>query len=136
MAEESGDYVSADLGDYAWYAANANGETHPVGLKKPNAWGLYDMYGNVAETTLDRTKVTSSKLQYPAGAIDPIMSRDISDENGGAGNAANLVRGGSYLEPAVSCRSAARCAPYVQWGFQNVPGDGLYLGARLAVRLF
>jgi len=41
------------LGDYAWYKDNDGGKSHPVGQKKPNPWGLYDMYGNVYERVAD-----------------------------------------------------------------------------------
>jgi serine/threonine protein kinase/formylglycine-generating enzyme required for sulfatase activity len=43
-----------ELGEYAWFRDNADGKSHPVGGKRPNAWGLFDMHGNVAEYCTDR----------------------------------------------------------------------------------
>ena len=42
------------IGDYAWFKGNAGGKSHPVGQKKPNQWGLYDIYGNVCERISDK----------------------------------------------------------------------------------
>ena len=42
------------IGDYAWFKGNANAKSHPVGQKKPNPWGLYDIYGNVCERISDK----------------------------------------------------------------------------------
>ena len=82
------------LPDYAWFAGNANIQTHPVGEKKPNAWGLYDMHGNVWEWCSDWYG------EYPKGAVsDPTGPREGLN---GAG------RGGSWINEAAYCRSAKR----------------------------
>src|SRR5262245_17737047 len=44
---------AAELDDHAWYAANSGGRPHPVATRRPNRWGLYDLYGNLAEWCLD-----------------------------------------------------------------------------------
>ena len=85
---------SSKLGDYAWYSDNSSTKTHPVGQKKPNAWGLYDMYGNVWEWCADW------KGSYPSGAT--------TDPTGPATGTDRIIRGGMYLFDASYCRSAIR----------------------------
>ena len=73
---------AADLGDYAWYGDNSDDQTHPVGELLPNAWGLYDMHGNVFEMTWDGYRY------YPEEPVtDPV--RDPHNEN-------RMCRGGDY----------------------------------------
>jgi formylglycine-generating enzyme required for sulfatase activity len=60
----------ASLGDYAWFADNSDDESHPVGLKKPNAWGIYDMLGNVREWVDDRAAYYDY-TPLPEVSVDP-----------------------------------------------------------------
>jgi len=97
------------LGDYVWYKSNSGGKTHPVGQKKSNAWGLYDMLGNVWEWCADWYGPYSSEaLVDPQGAGsggDRVLRGGAGD--GGAGRSA--VRGNG---PPLRRRGADgfRCA--------------------------
>jgi len=84
------------LGKYAWFEQNAEQQTHPVGMLAPNAWGLYDMHGNVSEWIQDRY---DKQYYLNSPAQDPL-----GPETGHK----RVVRGGSWINQAYSCRSAAR----------------------------
>jgi formylglycine-generating enzyme required for sulfatase activity len=83
----------ANLGEYAWYSSNAGNQTHPVGGKKPNAWGLYDMHGNVWEWCND--------------AYRPYSTEAVSDPTG-ASSGARVLRGGAWHISPGNLRSAGR----------------------------
>jgi formylglycine-generating enzyme required for sulfatase activity len=80
----------------AWFADNSLNRPHPAGQMKPNAWGLFDMHGNVREWCQDWYDVGYYK-QDPA-----------DDPQGPAEGTMKVNRGGSWQSPALMCRSAAR----------------------------
>nr|QNO56122.1 hercynine oxygenase [Methanosarcinales archaeon ANME-1 ERB7] len=92
------------LGDYAWYDDNSGGKTHPVGQKKANPWGLYDMHGNVGEWVQDCWHDSYS------GAPTDGRAWVVACEYG-----ARVYRGGSWGSDARGCRSARRvcCGPRI-----------------------
>ena len=84
------DPPKSSLGDYAWFADNSGDESHPVGLKKPNAWGLHDMLGNVRECVEDRAAYYDY-APLPEVSIDP---KGPAGGRGGAGGGRGGGRGG------------------------------------------
>jgi formylglycine-generating enzyme required for sulfatase activity len=121
------------LDDYAWYAANSPNEAFPkgtyhrAGMKKPNAWGLHDMLGNVMEWTLDQY------APYTAAAQDNPWVKSTTPYP-------HAVRGGSWNDPAPRLTCTARVASDPSWKKQDpqIPKsiwyltDAQWLGFRLA----
>jgi formylglycine-generating enzyme required for sulfatase activity len=90
---------TGELGDYAWYEGNSNVRTHPVGEKKPNAFGLYDMHGNVWEWCED-----VGHYSYEGKPKD-------LNASGGAwtiGGSGRVLRGGSWCIDPQLLRAAGR----------------------------
>ena len=83
------------LGHYAWYNGNSGKRTHPVGAKKPNAWGLHDMHGNVWEWCAD-------------WYADSYANVDARDPKGPVTGSARVLRGGSWYSDPQRCRAANR----------------------------
>ncbi|MHC4662002.1 MAG: formylglycine-generating enzyme family protein [Planctomycetota bacterium] len=77
-AGSTGEYCFGDneslLDEYAWYEKNSGGKLHPVGQKKPNKWGIYDIYGNVWETVI-RTTILGVVYSMAGGGYNSVPIR-------------------------------------------------------------
>ena len=121
---------AAQLGQYAWFKTNSKIKYQKVGLKKPNAWGLYDMLGNVAEWTADQYDAEYFKKIGDA-PLDPIMHPTTRYPRS--------IRGGSYLDDASTLRVSNRQSSDVSWNKRDpqIPKsrwwltDGAFVGFRI-----
>ena len=84
------------LDEYAWYAANSGDETHSVGEKKPNAWGLFDMHGNVWQWCAD------------CAGWDYYRQSPEDDPQGPSSGEGRVFRGGAFRHHPYDLRSAFR----------------------------
>ncbi|MDZ4401682.1 SUMF1/EgtB/PvdO family nonheme iron enzyme [Prosthecobacter sp.] len=93
-AGDAGPYHGSDLNEIGWHDGNSGGKSHEVGGKKANAWGLYDMHGNVWEWCLDAWDNTAKYIggKDPAGSLGSLRA----------------YRGGSWFNHAIHCRAARR----------------------------
>ena len=85
----------------AWNSFNSGSATHEVGTREPNAWGLYDMLGNVWEACIDIVNYSETP------ALDPDSPKYTSSSM--------LLRGGAYNQPPKSCRAARRLKDWTGW---------------------
>jgi len=119
-----------DLDKYAWYKGNSKNKYQKVGQKLPNAWGLYDMLGNVAEWTLD---------QYDEKYFEKITDNSNATVVEPGKRYPKSVRGGSYLDGPEKLRSADREHSEPSWNKRDpqIPRsrwwltDAMFVGFRI-----
>jgi formylglycine-generating enzyme required for sulfatase activity len=103
---------STNADQYAWILENSDGTTHPVGQKRPNAWGLYDMHGNVWEWCSDWF------APYPPTAL--------TNPLGAASSKFKVFRGGGWNQAIEFARASNR--------FMMSPSNGIhFVGFRIAL---
>lgn len=118
------------LNKTAYYKDNSGGKFHKVKSLQPNAWGLYDMLGNLSEWTLD---------QYDAGALEKMADNTTDPLTPPASRYPKVVKGGSYLDDAKVLRCSNRIASETAWNKRDpqIPKsrwwltDGMFMGFRL-----
>jgi formylglycine-generating enzyme required for sulfatase activity len=101
----------AKLGEYAWFEQNSDFKYQKVGKKKPNPWGLYDIYGNVVEWVLDQYDPEYYKTGSKGTSAEPW--------NKATKPYPLAARGGSWDDEAPRCRSAARRGSDRSWKMQD-----------------
>jgi len=108
-----------DLDSAGWFIGNSGGKTHPVARKKPNAWGLYDMHGNVFEECYDGYDENMVESVYPPGSVrDPVGFDNFN---------MRIMRGGGWFSEPAACRSFTRSKFWTG-------GANYYIGFRVVRR--
>ncbi len=108
-----------NLDSAGWYIGNSGGKTHPVAQKAPNAWGLYDMHGNVFEVCYDGFDEKHVESVYPStGVTDPIGYDNFN---------MRIMRGGGWFSEPSACRSFTRSKFWTG-------GANYYIGFRVVRR--
>ncbi len=103
-AGSQSDYYFGDdpteLHNHGWFRGNSRKQLHPVGMKNPNPWGLYDLYGNVREWVGN-------------SFVNTLLNDSEQDEF-------RISRGGGYMKPAAECKSASRSTNSLHHRFRNL----------------
>jgi len=111
---ETGCALDVNLNEMGWYCGNENSKTHPVAQKNANAWGLFDMHGNVWEWCNDW--------------YDSYPDISVTNPTGPSSGTQRVLRGGDWGSPSQSSRSAKRSATFPSYCDSN-------FGFRLSITL-